>query len=185
MPRAPGTLPDVNPRLTALLAAAVLMLAGCSNATPKHTAPPASSSTSASAAPPSPAAPRVDAKAVLAQLAVAGLPMTGGVVQDENTDPNNLLGRPNGYLSRASFDVPGGDPDGDKFGIDRGGVIEVWPDAAGAQTRSAFIQKTLKDTPILGTEYHYLNGPVLVRISGKVKPSVAAKFEAAVAALKV
>ncbi|MGI5241133.1 hypothetical protein [Dactylosporangium sp. CA-139066] len=37
--------------------------------------------------------------------------------------------------------------------------------------------------PILGTEYDYVNGSVLVRITGKVKPSVAKTFESAVAAL--
>jgi hypothetical protein len=81
--------------------------------------------------------------------------------------------------------VAGADPDAEKYGIDRGGVIEVWPDADGAQARANFITKSLKDLPILGTEYHYLRGPVLVRITGKVKPSIAAKFQAAVAALHV
>ncbi|MEH0825748.1 MULTISPECIES: hypothetical protein [unclassified Micromonospora] len=38
---------------------------------------------------------------------------------------------------------------------------------------------------ILGTEYHYRagGGAVLVRVSGKVKPSVAKKVEAVVATL--
>jgi hypothetical protein len=101
-----------------------------------------------------------------------------------NTDPNNLLGRPGGYLSRA-FDVPGGDKDSKPYGIDRGGVVEVFADAGAAQTRSKYIQDTLKSMQMLGTEYHCLNGPVLVRITGKVKPSVAKPFEAAVAGLKV
>jgi Na+/H+ antiporter NhaA len=47
------------------------------------------------------------------------------------------------------------------------------------------ITKSLKDLPILGSEYHYLHGRVLVRITGKIKPSVAAKFQAAVTALHV
>jgi hypothetical protein len=60
-------------------------------------------------------------------LKAAGLPLSNEAVQDENTDPNNLIGRPNGYLSRASFDLPGGDTNGEKHDIDRGGVIEVFP----------------------------------------------------------
>lgn len=39
--------------------------------------------------------------------------------------------------------------------------------------------------PFLGTEYHYRTGEgkVLVRISGKVKPSIAKKIEEAIASL--
>jgi hypothetical protein len=124
------------------------------------------------------------AKAVLDKLTAAALPISNSAVQDENTDPNNLLGRPNGYTSRASFDLSGGDPESKPYGIDRGGVIEVFADAAAAKTRADYIAGLQKQSPILGTEYHYLNGPVLVRITGKVKPSDAAKYEAAVAALR-
>ncbi|RAO46715.1 hypothetical protein ONO86_03251 [Micromonospora noduli] len=69
------------------------------------------------------------------------------------------LGRTHfGYLSRASADTPGGDIDGEKYGIDRGLVIEVFPTAADADRRSKFIQDTLKSMAILGTEYHYVAG---------------------------
>ncbi|PMR62150.1 hypothetical protein C1A38_05295 [Verrucosispora sp. ts21] len=127
----------------------------------------------------------LDAQAVLTRLTAAKVGLTGGAVQTEDTDPNDLLGRPNGYLSRASADMPGGDPEGDKYTIDRGMVIEVFPTAADADRRAQFIQDALKNMPILGTEYHYRagGGTVLVRVSGKVKPSVAKKAEAAVAAL--
>jgi hypothetical protein len=127
----------------------------------------------------------VDARGVLGQLATAGMPISAGVVQDENTDPNQLLGRPNGYASRASFDVPGGNAKGEKYDIDRGGVIEVWPDAASAKTRADYIAGLQKGSTLLGSEYHYLNGPVLVRVSGKVKPSVAKQFATAVARLRM
>jgi hypothetical protein len=120
---------------------------------------------------------------VLDKLTAAGLSISNGAVQDENTDPNNLLGRPNGYTSRASFDVPGGDPEAKAGDIARGGVIEVFADATTAKARADYIASTLKAAPIFGTEYHYLNGLVLVRISGKVKPSEASKFQAAVDAL--
>jgi hypothetical protein len=171
-----------------LLLAALLVtgLAGCGTDQPAEQPtgqpPPAASSPAAS---PTPAPPKIDAKVVAAALAAAKLPVTNIAVQDENTDPNNLLGRPGSYTSRASFDVTGGDENGDPFDIDRGGVVEVFADAAAAQARSKYIQDTLRSMQILGTEYHYLNGPVLVRVSGKVKPSVAKPFEAAVAGLTV
>ncbi|WP_433046138.1 hypothetical protein [Dactylosporangium sp. CS-033363] len=166
----------------------VAALSGCGTSSTPAPAPAAATSgqaAPAASAAPSPAPVKVDAKAAAEALAAAGLPVTNVAAQDENTDPNNLLGRPGSYVSRASFDVAGGDKDAELYGIDRGGVIEVFADAGTAQARSKYIQDTLKSLQMLGTEYHYLNGPVLVRVTGKVKPSVAKPFEAAVAALKV
>ena len=45
--------------------------------------------------------------------------------------------------------------------------------------RAAFIQKALTDMPALGTEYDYIRGSALLRVSGEVKPSVATKYNAA------
>ncbi|MFY1681658.1 hypothetical protein ACN265_09040 [Micromonospora sp. WMMD730] len=119
---------------------------------------------------------------ILDKLTEASIGLTGGAVQNEDTDPNDLLGRPNGYTSRASADLPGGNRDGERFDIDRGLVIEVFPTKDDADRRSQFIQESLKSMPILGTEYHYRTdeGRVLVRVSGKVKPSASTKIEQAV-----
>ncbi|MEU4814899.1 hypothetical protein AB0G03_04525 [Micromonospora aurantiaca] len=166
------------------LTAVTLALAGCADnsANGSQAASPAATTSAAEKAPP---APPMDAKAVLTKLTVANLGTTHGTVQDEDNDPNNLLGRPNGYTSRASADLPGGDTEADKYDIDRGLVIEVWPTADDADRRSKFVQDTLKSMQMLGTEYHYRadQGRVLVRVSGKVKPSLAKKVEAAVAGL--
>ncbi|MET7400776.1 hypothetical protein ABZS66_45580 [Dactylosporangium sp. NPDC005572] len=171
----------------ALIAITILGLAaGCGRTDGEGASPAAAATTatSTSSTSPAPAAPQLDAKAVVDALVAAKLPVTKVVVQNEDTDPNDLFGRPNGYLSRASFDVPGGDPEADSGAIGRGGVVEVFADAAGAEARKKYIQDSLKSNPVLGTEYDYTNGPVLVRLVGKVKPSVARTFEPAVAALK-
>lgn len=169
------------------VATAALTAAGCgSPGTPSAGPAPAAALTTppTKAVPTTPAPSSPTAKQVLTKLTAAGLPMSNGTVQDENTDPNNLIGRPNGYLSRASFDVQGADTSADKYTVERGGVIEVFTDAAAAQARSKYIQDTLKALgPVAGTEYHYIHGTALVRIYGLVKPSVAAKFDTAVAAL--
>ncbi|MEH1058693.1 hypothetical protein V6U89_26215 [Micromonospora sp. CPCC 206171] len=169
--------------LVALAAAVTLTVTGCGGDTSSSPTVGVSTGTTPAVAS-TPAAP-LDAETVLDRLTAAKLGLTGGAVQTEDTDPNDLLGRPNGYLSRASADMPGGDRDGDKYSIDRGLVIEVFPTAADADGRSKFIQDALKGMPILGTEYHDRTGEgtVLVRVSGKVKPSVAKKVEAAVAVL--
>lgn len=125
----------------------------------------------------------LDAKQVLDKLTAAGLPITHAATQDENSDPNNLLGRPGQYTSRASFDVPGGDSGAKPGSVDRGGVVEVFGAAADAKRRVDYIQGLLKGNPVLGTEYDYQAGPVLVRVTGKVKPSVAARFQQAVTKL--
>ncbi|MFG1849618.1 hypothetical protein ACVMYR_28205 [Micromonospora sp. PTRAS2] len=171
--------------VTALLAAVALSIAGCGgDDTPSTPAPAPAGSSSAPAAAPTPAAP-MDAKGVLDKLTAADVGVTKGSVQDEDSDPNNLLGRPGGYTSRASADLPGGDPEAKRYGIDRGLVIEVFPTKGDADRRSTFIQDSLKSMPILGTEYHYRagGGAVLVRVTGKVKPSAAKKIEQAVADL--
>ena len=127
----------------------------------------------------------MDAETVLAKLTAAGIGATRGAVQDEDTDPNNLLGRPNGYMSRASADLPGGDTEAEKYTTDRGLAIEVWPTADDADRRSNYIQEMVKNMPALGTEYHYRadQGRVLVRVSGHVKPSQAKKVEETLASL--
>lgn len=166
------------------LTAAALTLTGCGGDTDTPT-PSTAVSSSAAPVPKPPAPTALDAKTVLAKLTAAKVGLTNGAVQDENTDPNNLLGRPGGYLSRASADMPGGDKAMKKYGIDRGLVIEVFPGKADADARSKFIQDSLKSVQILGTEYHYRadEGRVLVRVTGRVKPSAAKKVEQAVAGM--
>ncbi|MEU8334723.1 hypothetical protein [Micromonospora tulbaghiae] len=174
-------------RLAAATAAVTLAFtAGCGTGTRTVTPPDPAAAASTPAAPTAPAAAKpVDAKTVLAKLRAADLGMTGAAHQTEDDDPNDLLGRPNGYTERASADLPGGDKDGEKYTVDRGLVIEVWPTAADADRRAAYIQTALKGAPILGTEYHYRagGGAVLVRVTGKVKPSAAKKVETALAGL--
>ncbi len=127
------------------------------------------------------------AAAIVERLQAADLGLTDGVAQTEDDDPNDLLGRPGGYTSRASADLPGGDEEGGKFSVDRGLVVEVFDEASLAQRRSDYIKGLQEASPILGTEWHYRtgDGTGLVRVSGKVKPSLAKKLETAVAGLSV
>lgn len=169
------------------VAAAVLLviaLAGCGDPEPAAQLVPGSTGTSAAAPNEVPAA-AMDALAVIEALKKAKLPVTNIAEQDENTDPNDKLGRPGGYTSRASADVPGGNAEADKYSIDRGLVVEVFATVEDADARSKYIQETLKATQILGTEYHYRGKDkrILVRITGDVKPSQAKKFESVAATL--
>lgn len=166
-------------RLRLVTISAVLLLCGCAGTDTSTTpsAPPA-----ASQAPASSPAVR-DAKATLDAIRAAGLRLTSITAQDEDSDPNNLIGRPGQYTSRASADLPGADPSAKAGSVDRGVVAEGFPNADGAQARADHIQNLLKQSPVLGAEYHYLAGAVLVRVSGKVKPSQAKLIEQAVAGM--
>lgn len=182
--------------VTATAAAALLVtLAGCGGssdgATPSSSgaagSPAASSSSLAASTPAAPAstAPEdalagKDAEAVVLWLASQGLPVEVTKVYDETTDPNERLGRPGGYTSKAAFGdsrIPkskyvGADADSS----DRGGSVEVFTDEAGAVARAAEVQKKLKDFG-LGTEWDYVVGGVLVRVSGNVTPSQAKAYQ--------
>jgi hypothetical protein len=103
-------------------------------------------------------------------------------VYTEDDDPNKLLGRPNGYTSKTAFAdsrVSKADVEGtEKDAIERGGSIEVFPDAELAKGRADYIQGVLKNSG-LRAEYDYLRGPVLVRVTGNLSPSKARDYERA------
>lgn len=100
--------------------------------------------------------------------------MTKVVTITENNDPNNLMGRPNGYVSAAVlYDKS---VSCTQVGTDCGAMIEVWPDEAAAQARSKYIQESIKSMPMLGQEYHSIKGSALLRVDGNVKPSIASTY---------
>jgi hypothetical protein len=175
-------------RTALALASAAVLLTGCGGGD-ENQAQPSSAATNSSAtaktsseATASPA----DAAAVLEQLTAAGLLITGSLVITETNDPNNLIGRPGQYTSKVVFadERTGVALDETAPSNDAGGSIEVFIDAATAQARSDYIQQTLTSLgPAAGTEYHYLAGTALVRVTGALVPSVAAEYEAAAAQL--
>lgn len=100
------------------------------------------------------------------------------VTIDEDNDPNGKIGRPGGYVSAATlYDQA---VTCTELGVECGATVEVWADEAAATERSKFIQTALKGANgLLGEEYHYQDGPVLLRVFGDIKPSVAKKYQAA------
>src|SRR4051794_8330293 len=106
----------------------------------------------------------------------AAVPQVTKVVElTAANDPNELLGRPNGYTaawkiydSRAECDSP--------LDTTCGATIEVWPTTADAKSRSAYIQGILKKAPMLGTEYDTVSGAILLRVTGNLTPGEAAAY---------
>ena len=107
------------------------------------------------------------------QLRVAG----GGtqVIQvTESNDPNNLIGRPNGYTGAAIIQAAG--QECETLGVDCGATLEKWPSADTATSRAEYLQTIQKAAPILGSEWDYVKGDTILRVSGKLTPSEAKKY---------
>ncbi|MFG1754924.1 hypothetical protein [Streptosporangium sandarakinum] len=124
----------------------------------------------------------LDAAGVIKALADKGLPVSPTVTYTADDDPNKLLGRPNGYTSKASFTdqrVDAAKVAGAKKGdVELGGSVEVFDDADQAEQRADYIQQIGKKMPML-SEYDYVVGPVLVRVSKELTPDQAKAFDTA------
>jgi hypothetical protein len=95
----------------------------------------------------------------------------------EDNDPNDLIGRPDGYTAATIvFDsrvsCPADDP-----GVDCGATIEQWPSKAAAEERAEYIEAVQSGSSILGSEWHTVRGNLLLRVSGELKPSDAEGYE--------
>lgn len=162
-------------KVVVLLGAVALVVSGCSSevsddastARAESQAQPQSETATYAAG----SSESADATAVAGDLKRAADTATEVVTITEENDPNDLIGRPNGYLSAAVLYDSG--VTCDSLGAECGLTVEVYPDDTGARGRAEFIQGTYRDMPILGTEWNYVKGPVLVRITGEMKPSVA------------
>jgi hypothetical protein len=140
-------------------------------------ATPASASTKASPT----------ASTVVNDLAAAGLPVRLTITYTASNDPNELLGRPNEYTSKASFAdkrVPPSYPakDGDCMsppsaicfnGVAYGGEVEVFPTADLALARYQYLRSF---HPFLD-EYEFVFGDAVLRLSGGLTRSQANSYK--------
>ncbi|EAF2349067.1 hypothetical protein ACV9TN_002604 [Listeria monocytogenes] len=141
---------------------------------------------------------KVTAASTLDSFVKADIPMYENVVFTEETDPNELLGRPNSYIAKIDFN--------DMSAIDRiaakniedlgleesdkgdqiqqlisdrtGGTIEEFKTEKDLQNRIEYLQ----DLPVksnVDNEYRYSSGKVLLRIDSALTPSEAERYEKA------
>jgi hypothetical protein len=166
--------------LAAAATALTASLAGCSssdshsnNSSPINAASP--KDTAAQAKP-------LTAQTTFAKVStiVSTVKLSGTVTADN--DPNHLLGHPNQYTSKITFDdtrISASDVSGtDKAGVEHGGAIEVFGSPADAQARAKYIQSVSKSMPMFA-EYDYVHGAVLVRVSHYLTPKKAADYKTA------
>lgn len=130
--------------------------------------------------------PTVQAKAaagtaerVVRALQDSGLPVGDVRTYTAENDPDDLLGRPGGYLAKAAFRDSRLEPRSPaEFSILDGGIVEVWPSEDAARTRHQSIRRDAEGNPDL-VEYAAVKGPVLLRISRRLTPDQAAAYETA------
>lgn len=170
-----------------LLPAAVLLLAGCGGGSADSTSTNETSSGDSEAAEsdtrpepdqpePEPRTP-IDAADDLASQ-IDAITRTTEITEDN--DPNDLLGRPGGYIAAAVIeDDRAKCLDG--LGAECGATIEQFETPEAAQERSDYIQGLLGADGPLGTEYNYVDGDLLLRVTGELKPSEAEEYEIAFA----
>jgi hypothetical protein len=171
--------------VTTLVLATATVVAGCSTGAASAPATGTSgtgTTSTTSSTPPAPKTAEEIGKALAAKVTSSKVT----VVYTAANDPNKLLGRPNGYLSKVAFsdsrvspsDVEGTGSDA----VERGGSVEVFADADGAKKRSDYIQAIAKGLPA-ASEYDYLSGGVLVRVSRVLTPDQAKDYETALKAI--
>jgi hypothetical protein len=114
---------------------------------------------------------------LVSALRCASLPIGRFVNYTERTDPNHLLGRPGGYVSKTNWvDTRIKNPSSN-FDVQDGGSIEVFPDPTDAKGRFEYVTRLSKTAGSLFSEYDYLlNRIVLLRVSTTLIPSEAAAY---------
>ena len=154
-----------------ILAAAAAVAVAC---VPNHNAGNAAQPTTAAAAH-SPATAQQAAETIKAAIPE----VTSLITITEDNDANNMIERTTGYVA-ATVLVDSRITEGcetSKPGIACGAGVEQWPDAAAAQKRADYLKTVLSSMPVLGTEYKTVKGNLLLRVSGKLKPSAAQAYQ--------
>ena len=129
-------------------------------------------------------APAPTAESVIAHLKAAGLPIAEEVIYTAETDTNQLLGRPGQYIAKAAWRDTRvtGVWATDEVSTMSGGGVEVFANEAERITRQDYLIEVSR-MPLLGGQYNYGKGTVLVRVARALTPDQAADYERALAAL--
>ena len=101
------------------------------------------------------------------ELIENGVDITNVVEYNEETDPNELLGQPNGYTQKVNFTFNG------KYE----GTVEVFANIDDATARAEYIEKISASAPVIGY-YVYQRDLAVFRLELSVAQSDAEAFEA-------
>lgn len=110
---------------------------------------------------------------VVTALKAAGIKVEKVVTYNEETDSNNLLGRPNQYTSKSNFALKG---DEVTKGEDPDNTIEVFETEEDAKARKQYIEQAIKGISF-AQQYIYQKGVYVLRIDNQTTPMNAKKIE--------
>lgn len=117
---------------------------------------------------------------IIASLKAQGIPIGEVATYTAETDPNELLGRPNGYTHKSNWlDTRIERETKEDVAVSDGGGIEIYPDNVGAQTRMDKLQAIGASMSQL-IEYNYVHGNVLLRVAKRLTPDQAVEYDKAV-----
>lgn len=179
--------------LTLLTASLLAATAACSSSTSDKPAaapaPATAGGTPVSTGTPSPAA-ALDAAAITAKLAKAGLPVKLTVTYTAATDPNGKLGRPHQYMSKTAFDdsrvadLPKAKEDesgGRRDSISHGGTVETFSTPEDAKAWADYVDHIGQAVGGLITpDYVFVKGATVVRVSHLLGADQAKAYETAI-----
>jgi hypothetical protein len=97
----------------------------------------------------------------------------------EDNDGNHLLGRPDGYSAATVLVDSRARCPSDGPGVECGATVEQWPDRWAAQRRADYILQVDRSMPIAGQEWTTVKQNLLLRVTGKLKPSDAQTYQSA------
>ena len=113
------------------------------------------------------------AEEVLNALKAANLPIEKELVFTAEDDPNKLLGRPNQYTGKASWNDKRVEPLTPK---DRSMTVEVFASTEDLENRRKYVESVTKAMSPLA-EYQYVHKNALLRLNHKLTPQQAAEYE--------
>lgn len=112
--------------------------------------------------------PAEEARLILGRM---NIDVSAAFLYDEKSDLNGKLGAPGSYYSKINFARSALAPNAAvsvNLAVDQGGSIELFATSAEAIARSADVQSKL---PLVGSsEYHFVYGSALLRLSGDTTP---------------
>jgi hypothetical protein len=117
----------------------------------------------------------VNASDVVNALKKEGLPIGDQLVCTDDNDPDQLMGRPGQYTSKANF-VDTTEQENMKVEILHGGTVEVFDNNVDAKNRFNYISKIAKSSPVFD-EYDFVQGKILLRLSKNLPSNHAKKYE--------
>ena len=115
----------------------------------------------------------LNAEDVLNTLKAAKLPIEKELVFTAENDPNKLLGRPNQYTGKASWNDKRVEP---LTADDRSMTVEIFASGEDLENRRKYVESVTKAMSPLA-QYQYVHKNALLRLSHKLTPQQVAEYE--------